>query len=64
MLWSQSIQLNDVLKPEYAYQFVSENINEANNFNNLNINDAKIVHFHGTRNLFNKYNTIINIINT
>jgi hypothetical protein len=62
ILWEQEININDVLKPEYAYQFVSENINESDNFNNLNIKDAKIIHFCGTRNLFNKYNIINNII--
>jgi hypothetical protein len=62
MLWGQQIQINDVLKPEYAYQFVDENINESNKFNNLDIKDAKIVHFCGTRNLFNKYNIINKVI--
>ena len=62
MLWDQNISIDYALKPEYAYQFVSENINESDNFNNFNIKDAKIVHFCGTRNLFNKYNVIRNIL--
>lgn len=62
MLWSQGLTINDVLKPEYAYQLVSENIDESNNFNSFNIQDAKIIHCMGTRNFFNKLNIIKNII--
>jgi hypothetical protein len=63
MLWDQKVNINEVLMPEYAYQFISENITQSNNFNNLNIIDAKIIHFCGTRNLFNKYNIINNLLN-
>ena len=63
MLWDQGLTISEVLKPEYAYQLVSENISVSNGFNNFDIKDTKIIHCMGTRNFYNKKKIINDIIN-
>lgn len=49
MMWSQSDNINYFLHPEFAYQRLSENTFSNNVWNGFDIEDAKIVHVHGSR---------------
>jgi hypothetical protein len=68
MLWSQNISITEALHQDYAYQFVCydkefyENVDAANNYNSFPLEKAKIAHFHNTRNLFDNYNIMKNIL--
>jgi hypothetical protein len=47
--WSQNIKLEDVLDPAMAWQAFSLNQQHGNQWNNCDIQQAKILHFHGSR---------------
>lgn len=49
MMWNQAISLNDIYKPELAYQFLTGDINRNNQFNCIQLQDASIIHVHGSR---------------
>lgn len=49
MMWSQNVSISDVHRPELAYQYINNTIPANNRFNDISINDACAIHFHGTR---------------
>lgn len=58
MLWSQGVQLHQVLKPELAYQAHwlpdQATLPEQDRWNGIDINHAAIVHTHSSRNINSK----------
>ena len=53
MLWDQGVTLEQVLRPDIAYQaqwLPSANIALQNHWNGIDINHSKIIHVHGSRN--------------
>lgn len=49
MLWSQGLDVAQVLDPVMAWQGFSPDINYCNQWNNLAFQQAKILHFHSSR---------------
>ena len=52
MMWSQGVTLDQVLKPELAYQahlLPDSTVDEQDLWNGCRLRDAKIVHVHGSR---------------
>lgn len=47
--WSQDIKVEDVLDPTMAWQAFSLNQEHSNAWNNCPIDQAKVLHFHGSR---------------
>lgn len=47
--WSQDVNVNEVLDPTMAWQAFGLDEDQGKIFNNCDINDAKILHFHGSR---------------
>lgn len=47
--WSQNINVKDVLDPSMAWQAFSLNQEHGNSWNQCSINEAKVLHFHGSR---------------
>lgn len=54
MMWSQDINLEDVYNPEKAYQYLTDNLESNNRFNKIQLEEAKIVHVHGSRSSGNR----------
>lgn len=54
MMWQQDLKLADVLEPKLAYQFLTPNINYNNQFNNITLQDALVIHVHGSRGSSNR----------
>lgn len=54
MLWSQGISIEEMLKPQYAWQAVGSNEQEGNNWNGCNYYEANVLHLHGSRNNQNR----------
>lgn len=52
MAWAQSVPSYSMLRPEYAYQafMIPQNANIADAWNHCYLEDAKIVHWHSSRN--------------
>lgn len=46
MMWSQSHNVKDFLRPELAYQYTDTRHEKDNG---INISNAKVIHFHGSR---------------
>lgn len=53
MMWSQSDQISDFFRPDLAYQLVNAH---DDNRNGISIDNAKVIHFHGSRGSSNKLN--------
>lgn len=59
ILWGQGVNVNEVCHPELAFQgfmmpSLSHNVEVANRWNNTDINNANIVHWHSSRSLTNR----------
>ena len=54
MLWDQPVELIDALNPYMAYQAFHPDIELCNRWNRLPIQEAGILHFHGSRNAQNR----------
>jgi hypothetical protein len=52
--WSQGLVLNEVLNPKMAWQAFSLNQEHGKIWNGIDINDAHVLHFHGSRNADNR----------
>lgn len=48
-LWSQGVKLADVLDPTMAFQVLAFDEEQDSKWNNCAFDDAKILHFHGSR---------------
>ena len=49
MLWSQPVKLAEMLDPSMEYQAFYPDVEMCNQWNNTNIHNATIVHFHSSR---------------
>lgn len=49
MIWSQGISVEEMLKPEYAWQVLGQEIEQAERWNNCSLDNAMVLHFHGSR---------------
>jgi hypothetical protein len=61
--WSQNIELQDVLDPTMAWQAFSLNQQHGNAWNNCDINQAKILHFHGSRDADSRVEVMTDLAN-
>lgn len=48
--WCQDIPVNDIFHPELAYQMVRQDVEQNNQWNGIGIQQAHVLHFHGSRN--------------
>jgi len=66
MLWDQGVALEDVLKPELAYQAHwlpnQAPLERQNAWNGINIQDATIIHTHSSRNIDIKLQLMKNLL--
>ena len=58
MLWNQPIDISHVLNPVMAYQAFYPEIEKCNAWNNIDIHDAAIVHFHSSRDVASRVETM------
>jgi hypothetical protein len=49
MLWSQGVPVEQMLKPQYAWQALGADTAQASTWNGLDIAHANVIHFHGSR---------------
>ena len=49
MLWSQGLGVDQLLRPELAWQVMSAGAEEGAQFNGCSFADARVLHFHGSR---------------
>ena len=54
MLWSQGVSVEEMLKPQLAWQAMGSNDQEATNWNKCAYHEAHILHLHGSRNNQNR----------
>jgi hypothetical protein len=49
MLWNQTVTVDQVLHPEMAYQAFHPDIAVCNQWNDIKLEQANIMHFHSSR---------------
>lgn len=66
MLWSQNIEANEVYYPQYAYQLLSEPLDNPINikFNQISLDEAYAVHVHGSRGSGNRLALMQELVNS
>jgi hypothetical protein len=60
-LWSQGLSINDVLDPKMAYQAFSLNQQHSDQWNSISVNQAHIMHFHGSRDCDSRLDVMKNL---
>lgn len=54
LLWAQGVSPQDMLEPDMAWQCHVNDENYCNQWNGTTLETAKMIHFHGSRGVFNK----------
>lgn len=65
MMWSQGVNLNNVLRPDVAYQaqwLPRVSVEVQDNWNGCHLTDSKIVHVHGSRDSSVKLNLMKELV--
>ena len=65
MMWSQGVELTDVLRPDVAYQaqwLPRVSVEVQDNWNGYHLTDSKIVHVHGSRDSAVKLNLMKELV--
>lgn len=68
MMWNQGVHVEDVLEPKMAFQAFmmpspDDNVQYANNWNGVNVDDSYIVHWHSSRGAPNRLQVMTEVNN-
>jgi hypothetical protein len=63
MLWNQNVTINQVRDPTTAFQIVRGTLQECEEWNGCKLTDARIVHFHSSRDSNNRVNVMQEMYN-
>lgn len=63
MMWKQGLSLSQVYRPELAYQYLIDNMNYNNSFNQIPLQNSSIIHVHGSRGSDNRADLMSQLYN-